>query len=137
MAGPDIEREAGTDKARIVELARLLGSQRLGELFDILHVRLSEMMTRFDDPSNCLEMIDVIHQSQGSASSLGLSRVASSLGRIEILMRQAVDDPTRSSDNPIISMSQLNCDVSMVISELREDQMLASKLSEGAVPRRG
>ena len=78
--------------ASIAEVIALLGTERFCVLLNILDERLRYISGQIGEYSNTRALFDLVHQSQGSASSLGLFQVAGSLHRIEEVMRTGLVD---------------------------------------------
>ena len=108
------------DAARITELARLLGHERFGELIDILDERLKQVMIRLEDGVGCNELVDAVHQSGGSASSLGFPRLAGWLGQLELLMTEAVIEFNKRKMVCCVRQAEIFTNMGNIISELRE-----------------
>jgi HPt (histidine-containing phosphotransfer) domain-containing protein len=72
------------DAARIATLSNVLGNQRFGELLTILSVRLQRLSAAIEMlPGDASSLVSTLHQSRGSAASLGLVGLAQALTDIE------------------------------------------------------
>ncbi len=96
VAGLIFDIKAELDADRISELLSLMGSEKLLSLLDILDQRLHDVSTRLEMGEGLRSLIDMVHQSQGSAGSLGFIRVAVALEELERLMKLALDDTSDS-----------------------------------------
>ena len=123
-------REAGIDAARVVELARLLGADRLGELFDILCARLNMIKIGLEGQSGRQELIDMVHQSRGSASNLGLLRMARRLGILESDMRRASNKNPYDNVNSVNSAAKLLTEFEVISLECSEDRAIIDSMGK-------
>jgi hypothetical protein len=83
MNQPDIDVQA-VDVPRIVAVSRALGAPRFVELLAVLAVRLQGLSAAIDDlPEGAADLALSLHQSRGSAASLGLAGLAILLTDIE------------------------------------------------------
>ncbi len=81
QAGIDVE---AVDAERIAIVSNALGRQRFCELLTLLSVRLQCLSAAIDDmPADVAGLIATLHQSRGSAASLGLPGLAAALTDIE------------------------------------------------------
>ncbi len=72
------------DEARIARLETLLGAERLGGLLGVLAQRLEHLAARACDwPDAADDVRFLVHQSLGSARSLGLAGLAEGLDALE------------------------------------------------------
>lgn len=83
---------ARPNAAGVADVIALLGTERFCVLLNILDERLRYILAQIKEYSLTPTLFDLVHQSQGSASSLGLLQVACSLRRIERVMRTALVD---------------------------------------------
>jgi HPt (histidine-containing phosphotransfer) domain-containing protein len=78
------------DAARMAAVSAALGPQRLGELMLILGGRVQKLAEAAELlPESAEAWLAALHQSRGSAASLGLVALAAGLARVEALGRQA------------------------------------------------
>jgi len=86
---PDIASDA-IDAARIATVAAAIGQPRLNELMNILAARVRALAAASEMfPDGAEACLDALHQSRGSAASLGLVALAEALAHMEALGRQA------------------------------------------------
>lgn len=88
--------EAGIDIGRVEALEVTLGAERLCELVLLLRVRLRDAAARASvlAPEAEAGLPGLLHQSRGSAGSLGLAAVSQALSDLEIMVEGgALSDP--------------------------------------------
>jgi hypothetical protein len=86
---PDIASDS-IDAARIAAVAAAVGRQRLHELMLILAERVQSLAAAAETfPESAEACLAALHQSRGSAASLGFLALAEGFGRMEVLGRQA------------------------------------------------
>jgi hypothetical protein len=96
QAGLDV---AAVDAERILCVSRALGAQRFGELLAILSVRLQRLsgaVARL--PDDAAGLVAALHQSRGSATSLGLVGLAVVLTDLEAQITGALGGSGPISD---------------------------------------
>jgi hypothetical protein len=72
------------DIDRISAVAKALGARRCGELLNVLEVRLHGLSAAIEAlPANAADIVAALHQSRGSAASLGLVGLSLALTDIE------------------------------------------------------
>jgi hypothetical protein len=82
---------AAVDAARLEEVSAALGRQRLHELILVLAGRVQTLAEGAElFPESAEEFLAGLHQSRGSAASLGFLAVAEGFSRVEVLGRQAL-----------------------------------------------
>jgi HPt (histidine-containing phosphotransfer) domain-containing protein len=87
----DIASES-VDAARIAAVSAAVGPRRLRELLLILGARIENLATAAElFPEAAEDCIAALHQSRGSASSLGLVALAEALARMEAYARHGGD----------------------------------------------
>jgi len=78
------------DAARIEAVSAAIGTQRLQELIRVLAGRVQNLAAAAEVfPEAAEDFLAALHQSRGSASSLGFLTLAEALARMEELGRQA------------------------------------------------
>jgi hypothetical protein len=91
MDQPSIAVEA-LDIQRIVAVSTALGTRRFGELLTILSMRLQGLSACIERlPEGAADLVLALHQSRGSAASLGLAGLAITLTDIEAQMAHLPD----------------------------------------------
>ncbi|HEY2660485.1 MAG TPA: hypothetical protein VGI79_12250 [Caulobacteraceae bacterium] len=85
-------KDPSIDQDRLKALLGVLGRERLGQLLQLLQERLTALRADMASkgPDWRLQRA-ALHQSLGSASSLGLTALAASLGRLEAAIDQALE----------------------------------------------
>jgi len=79
------------DAARIEAVSAAVGEQRLQELISILGGRVRKLAAAAEAfPEGAEDWLAALHQSRGSAASLGFLALAEALARMEELGREAV-----------------------------------------------
>jgi HPt (histidine-containing phosphotransfer) domain-containing protein len=87
----DIESGA-IDTARLAAVAAAVGAQRLHELMLVLGQRVESLAASAEVfPEAAEDCLAALHQSRGSAASLGFMALAEGLARMEALARQGQD----------------------------------------------
>jgi hypothetical protein len=90
--GADIASDA-INVARIAAVSAAVGPQRMAELMQILGARVEHLVAAADMFPECAEdCLFALHQSRGSAASLGFLALAEGLARMEALGRQVPCD---------------------------------------------
>jgi hypothetical protein len=91
---------AALDVARIEAVSAAVGPRRLGELIVILAGRIETLVAAAEMfPAAAEECLHALHQSRGSAASLGFLGLADGLARMEAKLRQALlQAPAAGSD---------------------------------------
>jgi hypothetical protein len=88
QAGIDVE---AVDVERIGSVSAALGAQRFGELLDMLSMRLLRLSAAIESlPGDAAGLVSALHQSRGSAASLGLVGLATALTDIEAQISRAL-----------------------------------------------
>jgi hypothetical protein len=78
------------DAERIAAVSASLGARRFEELLDILSARLQRVSTAIETlPADAAGLVFALHQSRGSAASLGLVGLAAALTDIEAQIARA------------------------------------------------
>lgn len=135
MASLVTRRESGVDVARVGELAQLLGVERLGELIDILDVRLNQVILRFNEQPGAVDLIDSVHQSNGSASSLGFPRLAGLLRQLETLLRKAAKEVAGGALIQADQQAPITRNMSNVRAELEKARSSVRQITKVAAGR--
>jgi len=87
----DIASDA-IDRARIAAVAAAVGPRRLQELLLVLGGRVESLAAAAREfPESAEAFLAALHQSRGSAASLGLVGLAEALARLEAHARQGED----------------------------------------------
>ena len=79
------------DVERIAAVSEALGVQRFGELMAILGIRLQRLSAGIEKLPECAaELVSALHQSRGSAASLGLVGLTIALTDIEAQIARTI-----------------------------------------------